>query len=37
MTHYPRHDLLDAPATGTLHGVRAWGTPWHHPRAPIPD
>ena len=31
-----RHALLGAPATGTLHAVRAWGTPWHHLRAPLP-
>ena len=29
--------MLDAPAAGALHGVRAWGTPWHHPREPLPD
>ena len=31
-----RHDLLGAPATGALHGVCAWGTPWHHLTAPLP-
>ena len=31
-----RHALLGAPATGTLHGVRGWGTPWHHLTAPLP-
>ena len=31
------HDLLGAPATGALHGVRAWGTSWHHLTAPLPD
>ena len=31
-----RHAQLGAPATGTLHGVRAWGTPWHHLTAPLP-
>ena len=32
-----RHDLLGAPATGALHGVRAWRTPRHHLTAPLPD
>ena len=31
-----RHALLGAPATGTLHRVRAWGAPWHHLTAPLP-
>ena len=31
-----RHPLLGAPATGTLHGIRAWRTPWHHLTAPLP-
>ena len=32
-----RHALLDAPATGTPHGVRAWGTAGRHLTAPLPD
>ena len=32
-----RHALLGAPVTGTLHRVRAWGTPWHHLTAPLPS
>ena len=31
-----RHALLDAPATGTPHGVRAWGTTVRHLTAPLP-
>ena len=31
-----RHALLDAPATGTPHGVRAWGTTGRHLTAPLP-
>ena len=31
-----RHALLDAPATGTPHGVRAWGTPGRHLTALLP-
>ena len=31
-----RNALLGAPATGTLHGVRAWWTPWHHLTACLP-
>ena len=29
--------LSDVPATGALHGECTWGTPWHHPRAPLPN
>ena len=37
MTHCPPPRPAQCPSNESPPLVRAWGTPWHHPRAPLPN